>query len=327
MKERVLQMLREAQGDLSGTEASSRLGVSRTAVWKAVEALRREGYGIASHPGRGYRLLSTPQRLSAREIRAHMGDHSWASLVQVLETVDSTNTAAKALAAQGAPQGTAVLAERQTGGRGRLGRQFDSPPGMGVYLSVVLRPEAEPQRLLPLTCFVAAALCDAVEEAAGLRPKIKWTNDLLLGGRKLAGILTEMTLEAESNKVQYAVVGVGINCGQREADFPPALRETACSLAMAGRRVDRSGLAAAMLLHLAGLSQSLLSGQAEWMQKYRNGCVTIGRQVRLLRDGACREGLAMGVDDQGALLVDFGDGRPRPVRSGEVSIRGLHGYV
>lgn len=327
MKGRVLQMLREAQGDLSGAEASVRLGVSRAAVWKAVEALRREGYGIASHPGRGYRLLSTPERLSAREIRARMGGHSWTGLVQVLETVDSTNTAAKALAAQGAPQGTAVLAERQTGGRGRLGRQFDSPPGMGVYLSVVLRPEAEPQRLLPLTCFVAAALCDAVEEAAGLRPEIKWTNDLLLDGKKLAGILTELTLEAESNKVQYAVVGVGINCAQQKADFPPALRETACSLAMAGRSVDRNGLAAAMLLHLAGLFQALLSDQARWMQKYRSGCVTIGRQVRLLRDGMYREGLALGVDDQGALLVDFGDGRPQAVQSGEVSIRGLDGYV
>lgn len=327
MKGRVLQMLREAQGDLSGAEASDHLGVSRTAVWKAVEALRREGYGIASHPGRGYRLLSTPERLSAREIQARMGNHPWAGLVRVLETVDSTNTAAKAQAAQGAPQGTAVLAERQTGGRGRLGRQFDSPSGMGVYLSVVLRPEVEPQRLLPLTCFVAAALCDAVEEAVGLRPEIKWTNDLLLGGKKLAGILTELTLEAESHRVQYAVVGAGINCGQREVDFPPVLRETACSLAMAGRSVDRNALAASMLLHLAGLSRTLLSDQGAWMRKYRSGCVTIGRQVRVLQSGACREGLALGVDDQGALLVDFGDGPAQPVQSGEVSIRGLDEYA
>lgn len=327
MKGRVLQMLREAEGDLSGGEVSSRLGVSRTAVWKAVEALRGEGYGIASHPGRGYRLLSTPERLSAREIQARMCDHPWAGLVRVLETVDSTNTAAKALAAQGAPRGTAVLAECQTGGRGRLGRQFDSPPGMGVYLSVVLRPEVEPQRLLPLTCYVAAALCDALEETVGLRPEIKWTNDLLLGGKKLAGILTELTLEAESQRVQYAVVGVGINCGQRKEDFPPGLRETACSLAMAGRSVDRNGLAASMLMHLAALSGTLLSDQAEWMRKYRYGCVTIGRQVRLLGGESCREGLALGVDDQGALLVDFGDGRPRPVQSGEVSIRGTNGYV
>ena len=209
MKDQILQLLRSEEGYLSGQEMSTRLGISRAAVWKAVEALRKEGYAIDSAPNRGYRLAAPTDRLSAREITARLSGHPWAGLVQVLDTVDSTNNLAKALAVQGAPAGTVLVADCQTGGRGRLGRSFSSPPGLGVYLSVILRPEAPPPALMHLTCAVAEVLCDGVEAASGLRPGIKWTNDLVSGGRKLAGILTELSLEAESGHVQYAVVGAG----------------------------------------------------------------------------------------------------------------------
>ena len=232
MKDQILELLRREPGYLSGQEMSNRLGVSRAAVWKAVEALRKEGYTIDSAPNRGYRLNAPTGRLSLREISARLEDHPWASLVQVLDCVDSTNNLAKTLAAQGAPAGTVVIAERQTGGRGRLGRGFSSPPGMGVYLSVILRPDAPPERLMHLTCAVAEVLCDGVEAASGLRPGIKWTNDLVSGGRKLCGILTELSLEAESGHVQYAVVGAGVNCGQKLSDFPPEIQDIAGSLTM-----------------------------------------------------------------------------------------------
>ena len=188
MKDRILELLRQESGYLSGQEMSTLLGVSRAAVWKAVEALRKEGYTIDSAPNRGYHLDAPTGRLSAREIAARLDGHPWAELVQVLDSVDSTNNLAKTLAAQGAPAGTVIVADSQTGGRGRMGRSFVSPPGVGVYLSVILRPEAPPEELMHLTCAVAEVLCDGIEVASGLRPGIKWTNDLVLGGRKLCGI-------------------------------------------------------------------------------------------------------------------------------------------
>ena len=253
MKDQILQLLRSEEGYLSGQEMSTRLGISRAAVWKAVEALRKEGYAIDSAPNRGYRLAAPTDRLSAREITARLSGHPWAGLVQVLDTVDSTNNLAKALAVQGAPAGTVLVADCQTGGRGRLGRSFSSPPGLGVYLSVILRPEAPPPALMHLTCAVAEVLCDGVEAASGLRPGIKWTNDLVSGGRKLAGILTELSLEAESGHVQYAVVGAGVNCGQRLEDFLPELQEKAVSLTMlTGKPVDRNTVADDPKLELPG---------------------------------------------------------------------------
>lgn len=327
MKDKVLALLRQEPGYLSGQEMSNRLGVSRAAVWKAVEALRKEGYAIDSAPNRGYRLSAATGQLSAREIAARLGEHPWANLVQVLETVDSTNNRAKALAFQGAPAGTALIAECQTGGRGRLGRSFLSPPGMGVYLSVILRPQAAPGELMHLTCAAAEVLCNAVEAAVGLRPGIKWTNDLVSGGRKLAGILTELSLEAESGQVQYAVIGAGINCNQNLEDFPPELRDVAGSLQMAtGAPVDRNALAAEMLRSLSSLEENLAENREIWMARYRRDCVTIGRAVSIERAEEVRWGQAVDVDDWGALLVDFGQG-PEAIRSGEVSVRGMYGYV
>ena len=327
MKDQILELLRREPGYLSGQEMSNRLGVSRAAVWKAVEALRKEGYTIDSAPNRGYRLNAPTGRLSLREISARLEDHPWASLVQVLDCVDSTNNLAKTLAAQGAPAGTVVIAERQTGGRGRLGRGFSSPPGMGVYLSVIPRPDAPPERLMHLTCAVAEVLCDGVEAASGLRPGIKWTNDLVSGGRKLCGILTELSLEAESGHVQYAVVGAGVNCGQKLSDFPPEIQDIAGSLTMlTGKPVDRNTLAAEMIRSLSRLDGSLVEHREQWMDRYRRDCVTIGRAVSVSRAGETRWGQAVDVDGWGALLVDFGQG-PEAVHSGEVSVRGMYGYV
>lgn len=328
MKEKVLDLLRQSDCYLSGQDMSTSLGVSRAAVWKAVEALRKEGYTIDSAPNRGYYLVSSTGRLSQREILGQLKGHPWAPLVQILETVDSTNNLAKTLAAEGAPAGTVILAESQTGGRGRLGRSFLSPAGDGIYLSVILRPKTAPGELMHLTCATAEVMCDAVAQATGLRPGIKWTNDLVWGGRKLAGILTELSLEAELGQVQYAVVGIGINCQQEPTSFPPELHDMAGSLKMAtGHPVDRNRLAAEMIRALSRLDSTLVSGRLAWMEGYRKDCVTLGRAVSIRRpDGEARWGQALDVDDWGALIVDFGQG-PETIRSGEVSVRGLYGYV
>lgn len=327
MKERVLELLSREQGYVSGQEMSTALGVSRAAVWKAVEALRKEGYEIDSAPRRGYCLMACTGKLSRREILRCLGNHPWARNLQVLETVDSTNNLAKSLASQGAPAGTVLVAECQTAGRGRLGRSFCSEAGQGIYLSVILRPQEVPNQLMHLTCGVAEATCIAIERVSGKRPGIKWTNDLVYGGRKLAGILTELSFEAESGRVQYAVVGIGINCNQNPEDFPPELREIGGSVRMmTGREVDRNRLTGELIQELHELSMTLLQKRLDWMEGYRKDCVTIGRAVAVQAMGETRWGQAVGVDDWGALLVDFGQG-VETVQAGEVSVRGMYGYV
>lgn len=329
MKEAILTILRQAEGYLSGQDISRSLGVSRAAVWKAIEKLRQEGYTIDSAPNRGYRLAKATQRLRLSEILAALPkDCPWRDTITCFDSIDSTNDRAKALAASGAAHGTVLIADEQTGGRGRRGRSFLSPPGTGVYLSVLLRPDCAPSQLMHLTCAVAVAMCDAVEEAAQFRPGIKWTNDLVSQGKKLAGILTELSVEAESGQVQYAVVGIGINCGQTAQDFPPELRDMAGSLSMiAGHPIDRNALAAAMVKALARMDALLLSQKAAIMDAYRAGCITLNREISLQRGDAVFRGKAIAVDDNGALVVQFSDGHTEAVSSGEVSVRGMYGYV
>lgn len=329
MKNKILSMLREADGYLSGQELSARLGVSRAAVCKAVERLRQEGYTIQSAPNRGYCLAQVTAKLCREEILAHLPDpFPWRESLIAMDCVDSTNTRLKALAAQGAPHGTVLVADQQTGGRGRRGRGFSSPSGMGVYLSALLRPSCPPGKLMHLTCAVAEAMCHAVESTAGIRPGIKWTNDLVIGGRKLAGILTELSLEAESGTVDYAVVGIGVNCCQTLSDFPEEIRETATSLKLVtGRETDRNAMAAAMISALHTMDGTLLSHQAEILDAYRRDCITLGREVVLLRGEERRYGTALSVDDAGALVVQFADGSREAVSSGEVSVRGMYGYT
>ena len=239
------------------------------------------------------------------------------------DTIDSTNTRAKALAVRGAPHGTVLIADHQTGGRGRLGRTFLSPAGTGIYLSMILRPHCPPSELMHLTCAAAVAVCDAVEAAAGFRPGIKWTNDLVYENRKLAGILTELGFSPDG-LVDWAVVGVGINCLQTVDDFDPAIRGFAGSVAMFAP-CCRAKLAAAMADALFAMD---LSRKDAVMARYRRDCVTLGREISLLRaDGRPRHGRAVDIDGNGALVVEFVPGVREAVNAGEVSIRGMYGYV
>ena len=252
----------------------------------------------------------------------------WQDSLLWFDSIDSTNTRAKELAAQGAPQGTVLLADHQTGGRGRRGRSFHSPAGTGIYLSVILRPNCNPAGLMHLTCAAAVAMCDAVESACGIRPGIKWTNDLVYGHRKLAGILTELGLSA-TGTVDYAIIGIGINCCQEEADFPEEIRSIAGSLrSVTGREVRREQVAAAMLDALYRMDQSLLTNREEILDRYRSDCITLGKEVSVVKaDGSVRHGTALDIDNEGALVVRFPNGTAETVNSGEVSVRGMYGYV
>lgn len=254
-------------------------------------------------------------------------EYPWKGQFHYLPEVDSTNDRLKALAAAGAPQGTVVLADHQTGGHGRRGRSFLSPPGVGLYLSILLRPGCAPAQLMHLTCATGVAMCDAVEKSAGFRPGIKWTNDLVSGGRKLGGILTELRLNSQG-LVDYAIIGIGINCCQVAQDFPPEIRGIAGSLSMiAGHQIDRSRVAAAELDALYAMSTVLLSGKAGILEQYRRDCITIGQDVSLVRGEEIRHGKALTVDADGALVVRFPDGHTEAINSGEVSVRGMYGYV
>ncbi len=256
---------------------------------------------------------------------SRLGNHPWASRVSVLEVAASTNTLLKTQTLQGAPEGTAIFADRQTGGRGRMGRTFQSPGGMGIYLSVLLRPNCPPQELMHLTCAVAVAAADAVEETCGFRPGIKWINDLVVDGKKLGGILTELVLNPKTGLAEGAVIGIGLNCRQRAADFDESIRSMACSVEMVtGKPLDREALAAALVNALWSME---LSDKAGIMARYRQDCITLGKEVSILRGDSVGHGKTIALDDNGGLLVEFSDGHRETVNSGEVSIRGLYGYL
>lgn len=254
-------------------------------------------------------------------------NYPWKEQFQYFPSIGSTNDMLKNLARQGAPHGTVLLAGHQTAGHGRLGRSFHSPENVGIYLSILLRPMCAPSELLHLTCATAVAMCDAIERSCGFRPGIKWTNDLVYKRKKLGGILTELGFTAQG-MVDYAIIGIGINCAQQQEDFPQDIQEIATSLSMVTENtVDRSVVAAAMMDALYTMDQQLLSHQKEILQQYRKDCITIGQDISLLRGDAVRYGTALDVDESGALIVRFTDNTISPVNSGEVSVRGMYGYI
>ena len=329
-RERVYQLLREQAGTfVSGQELSGLLGISRAAVWKAIDSLRRDGYTIEARTGLGYRLTAAPDALAEREIRRFLTADC--PDLRCLAEIDSTNSYLKREALAGAPHGTAATAECQTAGRGRMTRGFRSPAGRGVYLSVLLRPQLPPEALLGVTGMTAVAVCAAVERVCGVRPGLKWPNDPVLNGKKLCGILTEMSLEAETGRVQSLVLGIGVNVGQGPEDFSPEVREVAASLLQAlGRPVSRPKLAAALLEELDRAYAALLAGDlSEYLAAYRRDCVNLGKTVQLIPfGGGEREtAQAVDVDEEFSLVVRGADGKERTVRSGEVSVRGLWGYT
>ena len=253
-------------------------------------------------------------------------DYPWADRFHYFNTVDSTNNYLKRQALLGAPHGTVAVADCQTGGKGRLGRSFQSPGGVGIYLSMLLRPDCPQEQLMHLTCAVGTAMCDALEEAAGVRPGIKWTNDLVCEKRKLSGILVELLNDTRGKLC--VIIGIGVNCCQQLTDFPEELRDRAGSLAMVtGRRIDRPKVAAAMMEALANMDRNLLTGKEAMLEQYRRDCVTLGQKISVVRGDEIRHGTALDIGDDGDLIVRFDDGHTEAVSSGEVSIRGMHGYV
>ena len=251
----------------------------------------------------------------------------WMKTIHYFDTIGSTNDEARRMAKSGAPHGTVLIAGHQTGGHGRRGRSFHSPAGSGIYMSVLLRPDCAPTELMHLTCAAAVAMCDAIEQAVGFRPGIKWTNDLVCGKRKIGGILTELGF-TNQGLVDYAIIGIGINCTQTELDFPEDIRSIAASLAMVSQTcIETDVVAAAMIQALQKMDSQLLSAKAQILAQYKKDCITLGQEIVLLRGDGKRYGIARDIDPDGGLVVEFQSGTLEVVSSGEVSVRGMYGYV
>lgn len=261
------------------------------------------------------------------DILSHLSqEHPWRKTVHIFDTIDSTNTRAKQMASQGALHGTVLIARQQTGGRGRMGKSFFSPKDAGLYLSVVLRPRCAPTDLMHLTCAVAVAACDAVEAATGFRPGIKWINDLVWGSRKLGGILAELSINPGSGLVDYAVVGIGINCDKTA--YPEELADIALSLGeITHKAVSPALLAARLLESLFEMDRRLFIDKDTLLAAYRTSCVTLGKQIVVHSSTGEYNATALDIDNEGALLVQTQNGDIHAVSSGEVSIRGMYGYI
>ncbi|WP_297963395.1 biotin--[acetyl-CoA-carboxylase] ligase [uncultured Anaerovibrio sp.] len=320
MRQGILALLREA-GDsyLSGEYIADKLGVSRTAVWKHINELKAMGYNIDSQARNGYRLLGTPDRLLPEVIGHELGNEVIGSRIVAFEDIDSTNNEAKKMAAHGYPDGTVVVAESQNTGKGRLDRSFFCPRG-GIWFSVILKPDFLPQEAPKCTLLAAVAITEAMRQF-GLEAGIKWPNDILYQGRKLVGILTEMS--AEIDRINYVVIGMGINAIIDEAAFPDDIKDKAGSMSMFLGEFNRVAFFQEVLRRLeACYLQARNEGFAGILDRWRALSITLGADINVLGINEKFAGRAVDIDEDGALLVQpQGSDTIRKVYAGDVSIR------
>lgn len=326
MKAEILSLLRESSDYISGQELCERFNVTRTAVWKVINQLKKEGYEIEAVQNRGYRLVSQPDVISKAELESRIHT-KWAGRnVAFYESVGSTNVQAKLLAEEDAPSGTLVVAQTQTAGRGRRGRGWVSPPGHNLYFTLLLRPEINPDKASMLTLVMALAVKEAIETVCGIQAGIKWPNDIVLNGRKVTGILTEMSMQGEY--IQHVVIGVGINVKQQE--FAPELAGKATSLeAELGKPVARALLLEKVMERFE--EDYALFGERQdlslLLKAYNAALVNCDRKVQVLDPAGEYVGTAKGINEKGELLVVTSDNKLEKVFAGEVSVRGIYGYV
>lgn len=325
MKAEILKMLRETDGYVSGQELCNKFGVSRTAVWKAINQLKENGYEIEAVQNKGYHLLSAPDVMDQTELES-IHATEWAGCeIYYFDSIDSTNTKAKELAEEGHPSGTLVVADRQTAGKGRRGRSWESPTGIGIFMTLMLKPEINPNNASMLTLVAAMATTRAIRRVTGVPAMIKWPNDIVMNGKKVCGILTEMS--AQFDYINHIVIGIGINV--HNEDFPEEIAKTASSLYLeSGQHIHRASLIEAFLEEFEDVYAEYLKTEdmEGLMKEYDSMLVNRGRQVRVLDPKEPFEGKAMGITKKGELIVDTWESR-KLVSSGEVSVRGIYGYV
>lgn len=328
-KSDILALLRDSQDYVSGQQLCDQFGVSRTAVWKAINQLKEEGYRIEAVSRKGYRLLESPDVLSRSEVLSRL-ETKWAGQrLFYLEETGSTNIDAKRYAEEGEPHGTTVVAEKQNAGRGRRGRYWESPPGSAIYMTIMLKPDFAPDKASMLTLVMALSVAEAITETTGLQAGIKWPNDVVVNKKKVCGILTE--LNVETDYIQYVVIGVGINVNNgAPEEFPEEIREMATSLRIeAGTCFSRAELLKRVLerfeqnydTFVTTLDLRLL------IEAYSRHLLNLNAEVNVLDPKGSYTGIARGISTTGELLVEKEDGGMKTIYAGEVSVRGLYGYV
>lgn len=326
MKGEILKLLKEADGYISGQELCERFGVSRTAVWKVMGQLKEEGYEIEAVRNKGYILKGTSDVLSKEELESSIHTEWAGKNILFFDKTDSTNIRARVAGESGAPHGTLAVAEIQDGGKGRRGRTWISPPGVGIWMSILLRPQINPISASMLTLVMALAVRKGILEATGIETQIKWPNDLVLNRKKICGILTEMGTELM--EIQYVIPGTGINVNQTE--FAEEIRATATSLYLeTGKKYQRSQIIAQTMKALETYYAVFVKTEdmSALMAEYNEGLVNLGKEVCVLDPSGEFRGVCEGINEKGGLLVQLPDGTQTEVISGEVSVRGVYGYV
>lgn len=326
MKEEILRLLRSADGYISGQELCNRFGVSRTAVWKAINQLKEAGYEIEAQQNKGYRLMAAPDLMTEAEIKSLLHTDWVAKEVLYFDTIDSTNTKAQELAEKGYPSGTLVVADKQESGKGRRGRSWVSPSGTGIFMTLMIKPDINPNNASMLTLVAALAVAKAITSVTGEKAMIKWPNDIVVNGKKVCGILTEMN--AQFDYINHIVVGIGINV--HNESFPEEISQMASSLMIeaGGKRFHRAQIIAETMSYFEQYYDTFLQTQdlSALVREYDKLLVNRNKSVRVLDPKEPFDGKAMGITPKGELIVDTWESR-KLVSSGEVSVRGIYGYV
>lgn len=326
MKEEILRLLRSADGYISGQELCNRFGVSRTAVWKAINQLKEAGYEIEAQQNKGYRLMAAPDLMTEAEIKSLMHTDWVAKEVLYFDTIDSTNTKAQELAEKGYPSGTLVVADKQESGKGRRGRSWVSPSGTGIFMTLMIKPDINPNNASMLTLVAALAVAKAITSVTGEKAMIKWPNDIVVNSKKVCGILTEMN--AQFDYINHIVVGIGINV--HNESFPEEISQMASSLMIeaGGKRFHRAQIIAETMSYFEQYYDTFLKTQdlSALVREYDELLVNRNKSVRVLDPKEPFDGKAMGITPKGELIVDTWESR-KLVSSGEVSVRGIYGYV
>lgn len=320
-KEKLLELLEKHKGEfLSGADIAEMLSISRTAVWKASKALRQAGYPINAVTNRGYSLDQRSDILSEQGVRNYLSPQCADFELEVMQVTESTNALLRRKAAAGAKEGSTVIANEQTAGRGRLGRDFFSPPDTGIYLSLLLRPKNYlPEQAMNVTTMAAVAVCEAIEEVAGKDARIKWVNDVYIGHRKVCGILTEGSFNLENGSLDYVVLGVGMNAYQPEGGFPGDIADRAGAIFHERVSDGKNRLAAAFLNHFMAYYRGEVPGG--YGDKYRAKSMVIGHDIEVISSQGQRSAYALDVDKDCRLIVRYEDGSIERLFSGEISIR------
>ncbi len=320
-KEELLELLAHNAGVYYSGEAIAKLlGVSRAAVWKAVKALRSDGYTIDAVTNKGYCLLQSMDIMSAQGIAKYLTSACDGLVITVLPSVSSTNALVREKAEGGAPAGYTLLANEQCSGRGRRGRSFFSPAGTGIYMSLLLRPQQySTEQAVRITSIAAVAMCEAIEAVTAEKAMIKWVNDIFVRGKKVCGILTEAAFDLENSLLSYAVLGAGINVYEPTSGFPEEIREVAGALFRDIQQDIKNRLAAAFLNRFMAYYSVL--DTADYVEQYRERSFVIGKTVTVIAAGHKDNALVLGIDDACRLLVRYDDGREAALSSGEISIR------